>query len=70
MFRPYVKSVAASQEDLEAQAAEQAEATATAGSSVPTTAPTTPAAGDIYFDKTSNKLKVYNGSAWKEVALS
>jgi hypothetical protein len=31
----------------------------------PTTTPSSPVAGDMYMDSTdSNKLKVYDGSAW------
>ena len=30
------------------------------------TAPSSPAQGDIYFDSTDNKLKVYDGSVWQE----
>jgi hypothetical protein len=34
----------------------------------PTTAPSSPAAGDLFFDSTaSNALKYYNGSAWQAV---
>ena len=31
--------------------------------------PSTPVAGQIYFNTTSNVFKVYNGSAWKTVAF-
>lgn len=30
-----------------------------------TSAPTSPEAGDIYFDNTLNKLRVYDGSSWQ-----
>jgi endosialidase-like protein len=33
----------------------------------PTSAPTTPAKGDLYIDETSNKLRYYNGTAWVEL---
>ena len=29
------------------------------------TAPTTPAKGDMYFDSTLNKLRVYDGATWQ-----
>ena len=29
------------------------------------TAPTTPAAGDMYFDSTINKLRVFDGTVWQ-----
>ena len=66
MFRPFVKSVAASQEDLEAQVAALETAVAKAGSSVPvgTSDPSSPAEGDMYYNKTAGKLKIYVGSAW------
>lgn len=30
-------------------------------------APTSPSAGDIYYDSTVNKLRIYNGTVWKYV---
>jgi hypothetical protein len=36
---------------------------------VPTAAPTTPAAGSMYFDPSTGKLYVYDGTAWKSVTL-
>lgn len=37
---------------------------------VPTSAPSTPAAGSMYFDTSTGKLYVYDGSAWKSVTLT
>ena len=31
-----------------------------------TTAPASPSAGDIYFDSTTNKLRCYDGTAWRD----
>ena len=36
----------------------------------PTSAPSSPVKGQVYFDSTANKLKVYNGSAWETVSSS
>ena len=32
----------------------------------PSSAPTSPAAGDMYYDSTANKLRVYDGTTWKD----
>ena len=37
---------------------------------LPTSAPPSPEAGSMYFDTSTNKLYVYNGSAWVSVTLS
>ena len=37
---------------------------------VPTSAPTNPAAGDMYFDPSTGELYIYDGSAWKSITLS
>ena len=29
--------------------------------------PSSPSAGDVYYNTTDNKLKLYNGSAWVNV---
>jgi hypothetical protein len=33
----------------------------------PTTAPASPAAGDLYFDSSTNKLRCYDGTAWNDL---
>jgi hypothetical protein len=33
----------------------------------PRTTPTSPAAGDVYYDSGTNKLRCYNGSAWNDL---
>jgi len=35
---------------------------------VSTTAPTSPSAGDMWFDDVSNAMKVYNGNAWDQMS--
>ena len=37
---------------------------------IPTTQPSTPVAGSMYFDPSTGDLYVYDGSAWKKVTLS
>lgn len=34
----------------------------------PSSAPVSPSAGDIYFDVTTKKLLVYNGTAWETIS--
>jgi hypothetical protein len=36
----------------------------------PGSAPASPAAGDVYYDGTYNKLRVYNGSSWGNVTVT
>jgi len=36
----------------------------------PGSAPGTPAEGDVYYDSTDHKLKVYTGSVWETVSSS
>jgi len=38
--------------------------------SIPAAAPTTPVAGSTYFNSATDTLYVYNGAAWKSVALT
>lgn len=66
MFKPFVKSVAVSQEDLDTKVAALEAATAKAGSTMPvgTSDPSSPAEGDFYYNKTAGKIKLYIGSAW------
>jgi len=36
----------------------------------PGSAPSSPVAGQVYYDSTANKLKVYDGSAWQTISSS
>jgi len=40
------------------------------GLAIPTSPPTTPIAGSMYFDPDTGKLYIYDGSAWKSVSLT
>ena len=33
----------------------------------PTTEPTSPSAGDVYYDSGTNKLRCYNGTIWNDL---
>lgn len=34
---------------------------------IPTSAPSSPKEGDVYYDSTAKKLKFYNGTAWETI---
>ena len=44
--------------------------TAGVGLKIPTAAPASPEAGSMYFDTTSTLLYIYDGTAWRSVALT
>lgn len=70
-MKPYVKFVPAEQEDVAAaKAAAEEAAAAAAVTTLPTTQPSSPKEGQMYFDKTNSKLMIYNGSAWKGVTVA
>lgn len=44
-----------------------AEKVMTTSQYLPTTAPASPSAGQVYYDSGTNKLRCYNGSTWNDL---